>query len=62
MIIATFLALLAATLGFGAWLATRWARAGYGIDTVVAKHRRDVDVNDAAEMAETACDWSGELS
>ena len=61
MIVAAFLILLAATLGFGAWLGACWGLAGRDIDTVLAEHRRGWDVNDAADMAETACDWGGEL-
>jgi hypothetical protein len=61
MIIAAFVALLAATLGFGAWLGTRLTRASYEIAAALAVEQRGWDVCNAAASAETACDFGGEL-
>jgi len=59
--IPAFLAFLAATLAFGAYLGTTWARAGQQLTSHLADFHREMDVCDEAVSAETACDWGGTL-
>jgi hypothetical protein len=61
VIVFAFIAILVATLAFGAWIAARLCRAGYELDAALAEQQRDWDICDEAASAETACDWGGEL-
>jgi hypothetical protein len=65
MITFAFLALLAATLAFGAYLGTVATRASQQmhnlIDTTIDEGRRMDAICDEADMAETSCDWPGTI-
>lgn len=50
--IAAFIALIAATLAFGAWVAVRVQRECTSSDERVRRFLRDEDINDAADMGE----------
>ncbi len=45
------LAVLAATLVFGGWITLQWTRADERLRAIRAAHRRDCEINDAADMA-----------
>jgi hypothetical protein len=61
MSVASFLACIVLAVVVGAYMSRRWVLCGMQLNRQLARFERDVDINDAADMSETACDWGGDL-